>query len=330
METIKTSTTILRQLNEDSDSPEDHARRLLLIPSPTSATQQDPELWAWGGETSDILIGDEKISHCGEDDDILSALAVSDDRTVVAVGFDTGSTSIFKYNESEVTADKRHPFGISKPLPKHHMESPTLEGAIRDLQFYPGSSNIVAVAHEGGLCVLELSDDSSDSKKFLEDEAAQHHNGSGIRSIAFSQDKKIMASLAMDGRLCLWDVAATSPRQWKLLFREQEMCVTKKDMGLMSGADAWDASCRPVFLDNNILALPGETYLQLRKIDGSKVTEYNQILAKEHTETIVTVSSLGSHLVSTGRDKRVVLWALEVVSCIEKVCFMFHLAGLVC
>ena len=316
-ETIETSTKILHELNEDPDNPEDHSRRLLRLvqkrPSDSTSSNHDKlELWAWGGDTSAILIDERKICHW-DDDDIVSAVAVSDDRTVVAVGFDTGCTSIYKYSESEVTADQPHPFGISKPLPKHHMESPSFVDRIRDLQFYPGSSNILAVAHEGGLCVLDLSNQDSGPEKFLEDDASKQHNESGIRSIAFSKDKNVMASLAMDGRLCLWDVSANAPRQWKLLFREPERCVTKKDPGTLSGADAWDQSCRPTFVENNILALPGETYLQLRKIDGVKVSEHNQISDKGHIDTIVNVISNGSYLVSTGRDKRVVLWSLEKV-----------------
>jgi len=312
-------------LEEESSGGTDHPRRLLRVRD---------ELWAWGGNTRAVRIDGTKVCHWDEDDDDVRAVAVSDDGTVVAVGFDSGFTSLYTYDASEVVGDdgaadaaggeekkKKHPFGTTTPSPKHCKAGPTFAAPVRDMQFYPGSSSLLAVATEEGLCVLDLSNDSGTQEKYLEEEAAKHHNGSGIRGIAFT--KNIMASLSMDGRLCLWDVSDASPSNWKLLQREEGRCVTKRDLGEMLGcADAWDRSCRPVFLsDPTILALPGETYLQLRKIvDGKNVTVFDQPLEKGHIESVVALASHGSHLVSTGRDKRVVLWLLEEVRRLRPIC----------
>lgn len=309
---MTTETIVKDLLNTDpsTDPEEEFSRHLLLV---------NDELWAWGGNAGTIMIGEQKVRYWDDDDEV-TALAVSDNRTVVAVGFETGSTSIYKYSEEELAqAGDKHPFGSSTPLPKHLMESPFLEAGVRDMQFYPGSSNILAVAYEGGLFVLDLSQDdfSKEDNRLLEKEATEQHKGGGVRCIVFSKDKQVMASLGQDGRICLWNVSDRSPSNWKCIIREKEKCVLKEDAGFGHG-DAFDHSCRPFFhKGSSILALPGASYLQLRKIEGFKVTEYDQ-LDKEHIDTMVAFASKGSHLVSTGRDKRVVLWTLKKVCPNEK------------
>jgi len=305
---MTTETSVQGLLNASADDPEeeDFARHLLLV---------NDELWAWGGNSGTIMIGEQKVRYWDDDDEV-TALAVSDDRTVVVVGFETGGTNFYKYSEDELAqAGDKHPFCTSTPGSKHLMDSDTLEAGVRDLQFYPGSSDILAVAYEGGFFVLDLSkaDFCNEKNRFLETEATEHHKEGGVRCIVFSKDKQVMASLGLDGRLCLWDVSDKSPRNWKCIIREKEKCVLKEDSGFFGNGDAWDFSCRPFFhKGSSILALPGASYLQLRKIEGSKVTEHDQ-LDKEHIDDMVTFASKGSHLVSTGRDKRVVLWTLKKV-----------------
>jgi len=308
--TIETAIKEFRELVTE-DGP-DGCRRLLRVQN---------ELWVYGGGSA-IMINDRKVCHWAEadTDDDVRAVAVSEDRTAVVIGFETGSTNIYKYEASEVLAgsddneqQQQHPFGLSKP--KNCKSGPTFSAAMRDLQFYPGSSTILAVASEDGLCVLDLSSDTQEL--ILEQEAAKHHNGNGVRSVAFSPSDNIMVSLDMEGRLCFWNVADPDPHKWTLLQRETNRCITKKDLGEYNGSDAWDRACRPVFLqDSSLLALPGETYLQMRKVKDSKVTATDLPYAKGHIETVVALTSRGSYLVSTGRDNRVVLWS------IKEVCFL--------
>jgi WD40 repeat protein len=324
----KTPTTIDLHLNKDEDEIEDHPRRLLRVPG-------TGELLAWGGDTGAIrailtegtsaTTATLMIRHWDEDDDV-RAVAVSHDGTRIAVGFDSGSTVIYSYSSDEIlaaAAGKQHPFCYQKPSPKHCQAGPTFSAAIRDLQFYPNSLELLAVATEEGLCVLDLS--QNNQERYLQEEAAKHHDDSGIRGIAFSPDGSIMASLAMDGRLCLWDTPGNKPAAssaWKLKHREKGRCVTKKDNGELLGADAWDRACRPHFRSNEILAVPGETYLQLRHCQHATET-YDQALEAGHVESIVAMASKGSHLLSTGRDKRVILWSIaqEVrvrsIDCVE-------------
>lgn len=349
-----------------STSSEDHPRRLLRMPV-------TGELLCWGGDTGAIRVLDTAtpsstdsssakiIRHWDEDDDI-RAVAVSPDGTRIALGFDSGSTVIYTYSEQELLAQvveavvddnqqqqqQQHPFCARRPSPKHCAAGPTFSAAIRDLAFHPAAPHLLAVATEEGLCVLDISLLQNNNKRYLQDEAAQHHDGSGIRGLAFSASGRTLASLGMDGRLCTWDTtidtaatAATAigqqPAHWKLRHREQGRCVTKKDVGELLGADAWDRSCRPHFvaddsLDNAttraILAVPGETYLQLRSVvveatgtttkKAGQQTTFDQALEAGHVESIVAMASSSSnknsksckHLISTGRDKRVILWSI--------------------
>jgi hypothetical protein len=130
----------------------------------------------------------------------------------------------------------------------------------------------------------------------------------------------------MDGRLCLWQTPANKDPEehWKLLHRDATRCVTKRDTGEILGADAWDRSCRPLFLSDDVLVLPGETYMQFRRIvqspkgDSVEVKEQNTE-TEGHVESIVTFVAIGDaaddhvkHFVAAGRDKRLTLWSLRI------------------
>lgn len=324
-ELTKTAPTIDLQLNNDEDSAEDHPRRLLRVPG-------TKELIAWGGDTGVIRIIDEctgdstVVRHWDEDDDI-RAVAVSHDGTRVGLGFDSGSTVIYTYSRDEVFASGKHPFLANKPSPRHCQAGPTFSAAVRDMQFYPNSQQRLAVATEEGLCVLDL--ETNNQERYLQDEAVKHHDDSGIRGIVFSEDGSLMASLAMDGRLCLWDTSGHTPSSWKLKLREKGRCVTKKDSGEMLGADAWDRSCLPHFMTDTILVLPGETNLQLRQLKSLET--YDQALETKHVESIVAIASKGSHLISTGRDKRVILWSvIEDVRLSDRLYAAIYVYSLTC
>jgi len=309
--------------DEDDEEEEDHPRRLLKIPA-------TGELLAYGGEVGAVVkINNDNstttlIRHWDEDDDV-RAVAISTDSTKIAIGFDSGSTVIYKYSPQEVSdAGNLHPFVTTKPSRNHETIGPVFQGSVRDLHFCGDDNNLLAVATEEGGCVLDL----DTFTRRLETDIQKQHDGSGIRGIAVKND--ILATLAMDGRLCLWNVKTNS-----LIQRESGRCVTKKDVGELLGADAWDRACRPHLItmqddddSSLLLALPGETYLQLRKIsssssndDTTSIVDYDQPPTDNtpvHIESIVALAAVPTttndntkYLISSGRDKRVILWKIN-------------------
>jgi WD40 repeat protein len=354
-----------------SSAKKDHPRRLLRLPS--------GELLAWGGDSGAIRIVEaskdndsvssvdghhaavrDLIRPWDDDDDEIRAVAVSHDGKRIAVGMEIGSTILYTFDtvmnvddtadSTESGAKQLHPFlrkeGALKP-----MAGPMFSAQVRDLQFHPLRPDVLAVASEEGLCVLEWTsvhnddhdeDDDLVSSRHLEESASEHHNGSGIRSVAFSADGTVLASLAMDGRVCLWDTSPAQPSAYKLLYRAEDRSVTKRDMGAYTGADAWDRSCRPHFLHypnstgvcnyRHVLALPGATHVQLLLIHPMNATDNAPLvvpvktvssdddtsLTKGHIETIVAITSrakrsqstdtLSMRMVTTGRDSRAILW----------------------
>ena len=266
------------------------------------------------------------------DDDMVRAVAISDDGKRVVVGFEEGTTKVYVYDDYDSKgnddATSVHPF-VGTTAVVESMEAdetnpscslsqdpwssssqtselavrpgetvwngPSIEGPLRVIQFCPGTHTII-VATEAGGCVsvsvataeeasqvVTLDDDGNDDHS-LYALSKRHHNASGIRSLALYQVQHTiwMATLAMDGRVCLWkctlssssSLSSASLSSWTLVQRDAVPCVTKKDVGEHLGADAWDRSCRPHFLGsllsphattNWILSLPGEPYLQFRR-----------------------------------------------------------------
>lgn len=317
--TTTTTTTIVdMQLDRDADDAQSHPRRLLRLPI-------TGELLSWGGDTGAIRVQTHKNEEGGsveirrwDDDDDVRAVAVSHDGTRVALGFDSGSTLLYTYAIDDIRAAAPHPFVAAVPRPSSVVQNacavgPTFAASIRDLAFDPRSADVLAVATEEGLCVIDVSRQGH-QERYLQDEAAQHHDGGGVRGIAFAPSGRTLASLAMDGRLCLWDTSDShTPAAWKWRHREAGRCVTRRDVGELLGADAGDRSCRPHFLTDATLAVPGETYLQLRSLPAAAAAaplSFDQALSTEHIETIVAMASSGMHLVSAGRDHRVILWSI--------------------
>lgn len=274
------------------------------------------------------------------DDEFINAVAISFDGKRVVIGNEVGEVGIYLFDD--YTANKGttgnndvHPFCRIDTKLRDRMLGPMFDASIRDLQFYPSNSDWLAIATEGGMGMIDISDPTKMATRYLWDLAAVHHN-SGIRSLSFhrsSNSQVVLASLSMDGRLCLWDVSdLENPQDWKLLVRESSKCIPKNDVGDILGADPWDQSCRPVFLTApsnskdshriSLLALPGMPYLQLRRLDSHdtqiKMESFDQPNTHEaviqgHIEPIATLATCpnSSYLISGGRDNRVVLWSIH-------------------
>jgi WD40 repeat protein len=374
---------------------ENHPRRLLPIPGGSVTTNvlvyggNRGATRTLDTTTKDVSVHENSIQqqqYWDEDEDV-RAIAISKDGTRVAVGLDSGSTILLTYGTVDILNSQkerqRHPFlmeshpnttsattagAICKPISIE--TGPTFAAPVRDLQFHPQSLQWLAVATEEGFCMLHIpapknaQDDDDDDRnqpgdtihtKFLHEEATQAHDGGGIRSVCFSPTGDVVASLGMDGRLCLWytpmvparanttrgdvDTANTGRQEhWALLHRDTTRCVTKRDTGEILGADAWDRSCRPVFVSNHVMVLPGETYLQFRIIHSVSsssssttttttntppasnfiVTEQT-IDTKGHVESIVTFAICDDisnphqkYVIASGRDKRLTLWSVTI------------------
>lgn len=318
-----------------------------------------------------------------EDDDFIRALAVSPNGKRIAVGYDSGLIRVFAYDDYDQKRNDRleHPFaaklqnascspsaqtqddnlfsqsdnlpGLDTPRSGERIISgPSFETSVRDLQFYPTSSEDnywLAIATESGFSVVNAYSDETISKvpRYLEEEAEEAHGDSGVRSVAFGRindSQVLLASLAMDGRLCVWDCSkSTSPAEWKLLQREDQKAVSKADMGdLLS--DPFDRACAPHFdAPRRRLFLPGELFLQIRRFpeksdhddassslkmitcdQPSSTTENSKkdddpsaLPYKGHLESIVCLATSPpneqddqEYLVTSGRDGRVILWKL--------------------
>jgi len=160
------------------------------------------------------------------------------------------------------------------------------------------------------MCVANVESSDSLSERKLEQEVQEHHDHCGIRGVAIHENK-FLATLAMDGRLCVWDFEAT-----KLLVREATTCIPKKDVGEIHGADVFDRSCRPLFFQH-FLATPGQLLPLLRTVDtkSSKIeaidTDDSNVKDKGHVEPIVCMGYIENYVVTSGRDARIILWEFQ-------------------
>jgi WD40 repeat protein len=291
-------------------------------------------------------------------DDEVRAVAVSPNGKRIAIGFDDGSTQIYKFDDYDIHSSDNvlHPFlkAIEKVrttnssnnnnnndhddllsqdfLAGHtgmeYFAGPRFESPIRDLQFIPvvqENDYLLAIASEGGLCLVVATslDEMTASPRLLEQEVRDHHDHGGIRSIAINDNADIMASLGMDGRLCLWDL-----NEIALLVREDILCIPKKDVGEILGADPYDRSCRPLIYNNNVIVTPGKLTPYVRGLQKNTTTGVadtntaNNILhvvddttfegATEngHMEPIVSMTYFSNNecLATSGRDAQIILW----------------------
>ncbi|CAB9500649.1 WD repeat and HMG-box DNA binding protein 1 [Seminavis robusta] len=283
-------------------------------------------------------------------DAAIRAVAVSTDGQRVALGFDNGETRVYQYNDYNPKNTKFHPFipppktrsndddsdaesdeddGSNQQHDKSWM-GPSLRAAVRDLKFFP-NSHWLAIASEDsdqGVCVVNVASEDTTSKCLLGPQCKDIHNSSGVRgaSVTTTGNNHFMASLAMDGRLCVWQASPSSlekldgEKSKVPATKEDKQCVTKVDAGEASGfSDVYDRSSLPLWVSSNVLVLPGQTHLQLRHAslkDGKVVIQEskqpaNSDPSKGHIETIVALTSAGDLIVSSGRDGRVILWRLE-------------------
>jgi len=292
-----------------------------------------------------------------DEDEGIRAVAVSPDGKRVAVGFESGLVLVHKYDSYDATDDDDHPF-VAESSRGSVFSGPNMDqGTVRDLKFHPAStpsSYRLAVATESGLWFLnvESAQTVADEPRYLHEEVHKVYGSSGIRGVSFgkiaaaanknadpSATMNCMATLGMDGRLCLWDVSsASNPADWRLIKREEMMCITKPDRGEMWSTDPYDRSCRPLWTaatngGSDVLALPGETYLQLRTVEmggrsGGDLPEVREWTTdnsgddedaaddgaiKGHIESIVALTASpnprdSNFLVSSGRDGRVFVW----------------------
>ena len=298
---------------------------------------------------SSVFLQNENLPRRWDDDEDIRAVAISNpnldaNESRVALGFDSGCTLFLLYDTvgAKMKEYQTHPFAVVTERepngPKCRVESgPSFAAPVRDIQFHPQSSDWAVIATEEGVCMLRFQMSASEATytKYFQEEATKAHDGSGVRCVCFSPNGDIVASLGMDGRLCLWYVSLNSTsddvkphRNWTLIHRDATRCITKRDTGEILGADPFDRSCRPYFLSDTLLVLPGETYLQFRHIHSSStdgkeswvVTEQVES-TKGHVESIVTFTSFNHRhdhhrkfLIATGRDNRITLWDVGLKS----------------
>jgi WD40 repeat protein len=324
------------------DDGEDHPRRLLEI---------GKHLVAYGGDHGTISVLEQTGNADGKIaakvtrrfDDSVRAVAVSHDLLRVAVGFDDGSTKIFAYDDTSLKSNENglHPFltaetqvddasqdflsqsdGLTTTNPSSASEEsflgPRFDAPVRHMQFDPRSYHL-AIAAEAGMCIVDVTTSKSLETRFLQENVEKEHDSCGIRGVSYGRahsNKMLLATLAMDGRLCIWDVTAPTNDpllDYELLLRDANKCVTQADVGEINGASAFDRSCLPVF-GKDFLALPGLTDVQLRRFESLKEQLFLSSVGDQgHTDTIVamTFSPDGCHLVTSGRDGRVILWELD-------------------
>ncbi len=317
-------------INDGDDSQ--HPRRLLRLPFCGT-------LLAYGGEegviTAKKVGGDFKVIQ--RYNDMVRAVAVSSNGKRIVVGCDDGSTMVYTFDDY-LGGTKLHPFchalesnkkddddllsqdfALSSGLKS--FPGPQCELPIRDLQFVKEDQHVfwVAIASESDLVLVNVTSSSTLLERELEHQVKEHHSHSGIRGVAVSEP--IMATLAMDGRLCLWNTETKA-----LLEREATTCIPKKDVGEIHGADPFDRSCRPVLSrlspEQLVLATPGcllPTLRLLRTHADSNKLELMEIEntkpAEGHLEPIVCIHFLNdgvnhadSFFLTSGRDSRLILW----------------------
>jgi WD40 repeat protein len=270
-------------------------------------------------------------------DDGVRAVAVSKDGKRVAVGFDDGRTQVYSFDDYDykTTTKPRHPFCqaaykkssgeeeeeealFSQDLTLQETPSipgPSFDSPIRDLQFHPTQKYALAIASEATVCVVDATDSSTIVMRYLQLRAERHHDHCGIRGVSFGGDDNdaLMCTLAMDGRLCVW-LAQGPPSTWKLLEREAQTCIPKKDVGEIHGASVADRSCRPLATVGYI-ATPGNVQVQLRKItrlnNTTSLVKVPPSSDDGHVESIVCLARSKEWLVTSGRDAKILVWKIS-------------------
>ncbi|KAL7578377.1 hypothetical protein ACA910_012779 [Epithemia clementina (nom. ined.)] len=329
--------TINLELDEDS-----HPRRFL---------QLSKQVFVYGGETGDLVRLDEggkKSTLVRQwDEDALRAVCVSPNQRFVVVGLECGTTQIYDYADFDpknTSADVVvHPFvdvpasssgstaeesllsqsdTLTSPrvgeVMRHGRSSDT---PIRDAIFL--DNQYVVITSESSTFVCDATNHNT-TRCFLEDEIQKAHDGVGCRALErVSQNSRLFATLGLDGRMSYWNCTADDPSAWALLHRETALCVPRKDVGEILGADAWVRSCRPVY-HSNWLALPGASYWQWRQVIETSSSKYEvkefegDAVSDSHFNVILTATPCfgldDRYWCSIGRDGRVILWEKDGTS----------------
>jgi hypothetical protein len=328
------------EVDDDDEELLQQPRRFLQLPFCGT-------LLAYGGEDGLITAAkkDGEFKVVQRYNDMVRAVAVSPDAKRIVVGCDDGSTLIYTFDDYQgESSGGVHPFCEALDSNKNDEDDllsqdfafssglksfagPQFELPIRDLQFLPqeeedssaSTTYWLAIASESGMAMVNVTSSSTLLERELEHQVKEHHADSGVRGVALS--KNFMATLAMDGRLCLWNALNKT-----LIEREASTCIPKKDVGEIHGADPYDRSCRPVLYSLSptkvALATPGCLLPIMRLLDTAELSTKPQSLELEnskpesgHLEPIVCIHFLDEsdtdgarYFVTSGRDSRLILW----------------------
>ena len=358
---------------EDGNEAEEQPRRFLRLPS--------GYILAYGGDNGNVSClqtsdpKNDKFFIVQRYEDAVRCIAVSEDEKRLAIGFDTGKTLIYCFdefvqeNQSQSEKTDIHPYVQSLEKVQNKEESPVddflsqdcitddndldsfagpdLGAPARDMLFIPQKDSatpssktyMLAIASEAGMFVMNVTtkDIMDKSDHLLEEESRQAHDFCGIRGFSAgtiearsskssgssnsTDEVVVLASLAMDGRLCLWDFTNK-----KLLQREDTICVPKKDYGEIHDADAYDRSCRPIAFSANthdgkkkelIISTPGKlipcTRILNLTTEDSELKLSNGFKTKDpemgHIQPVITMIYCSENmLVTSGRDGCVLVW----------------------
>lgn len=315
-------------------------------------------LYVIGGESGTIAASSQSnplsFRVIQQYDEPVRSLAFSKDGQRVAVGFEDGNVDIYCFTPDQLQGDS-HPFlgtpdttndtnsqdafndffsqenegiyGSSGKVSPSFRLGFRFEASIRSLQFDPrsqGGKYYLAVSSEAapGFMVFDVS--GSDSfQKYLANESEKEYNQGGVRSIQYSPDGDMIASLGMDGKLCFWSVQGSDPElEWDLIHCDSHKVVTKSDLGQFS--DSADRSCYPVWShDGSIIALPGDKDLQLRRKvenDDAWIKKDCIVLGPSESEAESDIVAIAfdpkneGFVVTSSRDGNVGLWKLTKAS----------------
>ena len=346
---------------DEDDDREEHPRRLLQFAGvgPDAAAS----IVAYGGNFGKVVnVRTRQVVRTTED--AIRAIAVNPSGSRVVLGSDSGDTFVFAYDNEALEGGGggggEHPF-VAMPLSSSSLkdgedsedrfmsqgsemvvrqgetcwEASRDDDAMRDFAWLNDGTTLLC-ASEKHWFWLDCSTEASCLTKHFARELDAAHAGSGIRSVALNANQSALITLDMEGRACWWRPATNNHNnkkgsggspEWELLHREATKCVTRKDVGEVFGSSSGCRSSRPHFVTGTVAALPGEPFLQLRRLkvpkdngDGSlEVETFDQVVdeaqdgsVQGHVQAIVTMCSRDGYLVTAGRDGRVVVWDVQV------------------
>ena len=238
----------------------------------------------------------------------------------------------FTQSQDDTTTTNNNTSGV------HEFDGPRSVQTIRHMAFDPRSSSsfkqyYLAIGSESAdspLRVVNVYDEQSASKWYLEEEGCDNHGGAGVRSVAYSTSpnntstisahKQWLTTLGMDGKLTVWDVSAplSLPENWEHLHSDFVTSV-KVDKGSLAGSDTADKACHLVWgqvsattmgsgggkkeKEVELLLLPGKTNVQVRVIPSTnesggeeedvkcfKKQQFVMDLERGHKDTIVAMA----------------------------------------